>query len=77
MKNAPKIKEAMIGLCGIIDKILPNAQYNVKIPQTGNVVLCYVCGKMSKKYTKLTVGDSVKFEVYIYDTKKGRITQRL
>jgi translation initiation factor IF-1 len=77
MKNDHKAKESMIQTTGIIDKILPNAQYNVKIPQTGNVVLCYVCGKMSKRYTKLAVGDSVKFEMSVYDTKKGRITQRL
>lgn len=77
MKNDHKQKEAMLNVIGIIDKILPNAQYKVIIPQTQASVLCYLCGKMNKKFIKLTVGDSVNFEMSQYDTTKGRITRRL
>jgi hypothetical protein len=36
-----------------------------------------ICGKMRKRFVRLTVGDRVQMEMSPYDLNKGRITWRL
>ena len=42
-----------------------------------HTVLATICGKMRKRWVRLTVGDRVKMEMSPYDLDKGRITWRL
>jgi translation initiation factor IF-1 len=42
-----------------------------------HLVLATICGKMRKRWVRLTVGDRVKMEMSPYDLSKGRITWRL
>jgi translation initiation factor IF-1 len=42
-----------------------------------HLVLATICGKMRKRWVRLTVGDRVKMEMSPYDLDKARITWRL
>ena len=42
-----------------------------------HTVLATICGKMRKRWVRLTVGDRVKMDMSPYDSNKGRITWRL
>jgi translation initiation factor IF-1 len=42
-----------------------------------HLVLATICGKMRKRFVRLTTGDRVKMEMSPYDLNKGRITWRL
>lgn len=68
----------VIELEGIVEEILPNGMYRVKIKNgaSTNTVLTYVSGKMRKFYIKIVVGDKVKVEFSPYDLSRGRITFR-
>ncbi|GEM_PF-541728 len=61
---------------GVIKKLYPNAFFKVKL-DIGEDILCHLCGKMRKKYIKLTAGDRVRVEISKYDPEKGRIVYRL
>jgi len=62
---------------GVITHLFPNTLFNVKIDAIGEEILCHLCGKMRKRYIKLTTGDRVRVEISKYDTSKGRIVYRL
>ena len=40
-------------------------------------VLATICGKMRKRWVRITAGDRVKMEMSPYDLNKARITWRL
>jgi translation initiation factor IF-1 len=42
-----------------------------------HLVLATICGKMRKRWVRLSVGDRVKMEMSPYDMDKGRIVWRL
>ena len=42
-----------------------------------HMVLATICGKMRKRWVRLTVGDRVKMEMSPYDLDKARITWRV
>ena len=65
----------MIELEGIVQEVLPNGMYRVKLDM-GQLVLTYVSGKMRKFYIKIVGGDRVKVEFSPYDLSRGRITFR-
>lgn len=65
----------VIELEGIIQEVLPNGMYRVKL-DNGHLVLTYVSGKMRKYYIKIVAGDRVKVEFSPYDLSRGRITYR-
>lgn len=72
MKN----KEDVILVDGIVEKALPNAMFNVKLLDSGHMVLAHVSGKMRMHYIKLLPGDKVAVALSPYDLTKGRITSR-
>ena len=41
------------------------------------VVLCTLSGKIRQNSVRILPGDTVKIEVSMYDTSKGRITYRI
>jgi translation initiation factor IF-1 len=50
--------------------------YRAKLDNIDKEILCYLCGKMNKKFIKPNLGDSVLIEMSPTDTEKGRISKR-
>lgn len=69
------MKKDLISLTGTVKKILPNAMYRIEYNR--REILCYLCGKMSKRFVKLELEDKVLVEVNPIDLEKGRIMKRL
>jgi translation initiation factor IF-1 len=68
-------KEDQISSSGIIQEVLPNAMFRVKMSQ-GPVVLGHISGKMRQNKIQILAGDRVKIEMSPYDLSKCRITYR-
>ena len=71
-----KKKEDVIVMDGIVEKALPNAVFQVRLVESGHVILAHVSGKMRMHYIKLLPGDTVAVELTPYDLTKGRIISR-
>lgn len=69
-------KEEGIELDGVVVENLPNAQFRVKLEDTGNEILCYVSGKMRKHWIRILNGDRVRVSVSPYDLTRARIVYR-
>jgi translation initiation factor IF-1 len=69
-------KEEGIELDGTVVENLPNAQFRVKLEETGNEILCYVSGKMRKHWIRILNGDRVRVSVSPYDLTRARIVYR-
>jgi translation initiation factor IF-1 len=69
-------KEEHIELEGSIHTVLPGTMFRVELPNK-HLVLATICGKMRKRFVRLTVGDRVKMEMSPYDLNKARIVWRL
>lgn len=70
------MKEEHIEVEGTISSVLAGTMFRVEL-QNKHLVLATICGKMRKRFVRLTVGDRVKMEMSPYDLNKGRITWRL
>jgi len=69
-------KEDHIEVEGCITTVLPGTMFRVELDNK-HLVLATVCGKMRKRWVRLTAGDRVKMEMSPYDLNKARITWRL
>ena len=68
-------KEEIIELEGVVEEVLPNAMFRVRINE--NYLLTgIISGKMRQHRIQILLGDKVKVEVSPYDLTKGRITYR-
>jgi translation initiation factor IF-1 len=70
------MKEEAIEVEGRIHTILPSTMFRVELANK-HLVLATICGKMRKRWIRLTVGDRVRMEMSPYDVNKARITWRL
>ncbi len=70
------MKEEHIIVEGVVSKVLPGTMFHVQLDNK-HVVLATICGKMRKRWVRLTAGDRVKMEMSPYDLNKARITWRL
>jgi translation initiation factor IF-1 len=70
------MKEEHIEVEGVIASVLAGTMFRVELANK-HVVLATICGKMRKRWVRLTAGDRVKMEMSPYDLDKGRITWRL
>ena len=70
-------KEDLLELTGVVEEVLPNSTFRVKVDNVGQVVLCYMGGKLKQHKIKIILGDKVKIEMSPYDLTKGRITYRM
>ena len=70
------MKEDNIEVEGVIASVLAGTMFRVQL-ENKHTVLATICGKMRKRWVRLTVGDRVKMEISPYDLNKGRITWRL
>lgn len=68
-------KNDVIEVEGIVEDILPNAQFKVKLPN-GHTILAHVSGKIRMNYIRILPGDRVTLEISPYDLTRGRITFR-
>ncbi len=68
-------KEDMIEVEGIVEEVLPNANFKVKL-ENGHIVLAHISGKLRQNYIKILQGDRVTLELSPYDLSRGRITWR-
>ena len=69
-------KEDSIISEGIVTEVLPGTMFRVEL-ENKHLVLATICGKMRKRWVRLTVGDRVKMEMSPYDLDKARIVWRL
>ena len=70
------VKEECIEVEGRVQTVLPGTMFRVELDNK-HLVLATICGKMRKRWVRLTVGDRVKMEMSPYDLSKARITWRL
>jgi translation initiation factor IF-1 len=70
------MKEEHIEVEGCVQTVLPGTMFRVELDNK-HLVLATICGKMRKRWVRLTVGDRVKMEMSPYDLDKARITWRL
>jgi translation initiation factor IF-1 len=70
------MKEDHIEVEGVVHTVLPGTMFRVQL-NNKHIVLATICGKMRKRWVRLTAGDRVKMEMSPYDLDKARITWRL
>ncbi len=68
-------KEELIEMNGIVQEILPDSRYRVKL-DNGHELVAYSSGKMRKHHIRILAGDRVTLELSPYDLSKGRIMFR-
>jgi translation initiation factor IF-1 len=68
-------KQDLIKVDGIIEEVLPNTQFTVKL-ENGHQILAHISGKMRMNFIKILQGDKVTVEISPYDLSKGRIIYR-
>jgi translation initiation factor IF-1 len=68
-------KEDLIEFNGMVEEVLPNAMFRVKL-DNDHKVLAHTSGKMRKNRIRIMAGDQVTVEMTPYDLSKGRITFR-
>ncbi len=68
-------KEDLIEFKGVVNEVLPNAMFRVKL-ENGHEVLAHSAGKMRKNRIRVLAGDSVVVEMTPNDLTKGRIIFR-
>lgn len=70
------MREEHIEVEGVIAAVLAGTMFRVEL-ENKHQVLATICGKMRKRWVRLTVGDRVKMDMSPYDLNKARITWRL
>ncbi len=68
-------KEEHITADGVVEEVLPNAMFRVKLDQ-GNTILGHISGRMRQNKIQILAGDMVRIEMSPYDLSKGRIVYR-
>ena len=68
-------KDDVIEIEGVVLEALPNAQFQVELPN-GHKILAHISGKLRMNYIKILPGDKVTIELSPYDLSKGRIIWR-
>jgi translation initiation factor IF-1 len=69
-------KEETVKMIGVVDEVLPNTMFRVKIENFENPVLATISGRMRQNNIKVLAGDAVELEFSPYDLTRGRITRR-
>jgi translation initiation factor IF-1 len=70
------VKEESIEVEGRIQAVLAGTMFRVEL-NNKHKVLATICGKMRKRWVRLTASDRVRMELSPYDLNKARITWRL
>ena len=68
-------KEDVIEIEGTVLEALPNAQFQVELPNK-HVILAHISGKLRMNFIRILPGDKVTVQMSPYDVTRGRITWR-
>jgi translation initiation factor IF-1 len=68
-------KEDLLTIEGMIDEILPDGRFGVRLDNDHRVIV-YTAGKMRRFRIRSVVGDRVHVEMTPYDLSKGRLVYR-
>jgi translation initiation factor IF-1 len=68
-------KDDIIKMSGVIDDVLPNAMFRVKL-ENGHIITATISGRLRQNNIRILLGDSVELEMSPYDLNRGRITYR-
>ena len=68
-------KDDAIELEGTVVEALPNAMFQVELPN-GHQILAHISGKLRMNFIRILPGDKVTVELSPYDLTRGRITWR-
>ena len=68
-------KQDVIELEGTVKEALPNAMFQVELPN-GHMILAHISGKLRMTFIRILPGDKVTVEMSPYDLTRGRITWR-
>ena len=68
-------KDDVIELEGTVVEALPNAMFQVELPN-GHKILAHISGKLRMNFIRILPGDKVTIEMSPYDLSKGRIIWR-
>ena len=68
-------KEEAFRLEAVVREALPNAQFQVELPN-GHKVRAYVAGRMRMHFIRILPGDKVTVELLPPDLERGRIVFR-
>ena len=70
------MKEDHIEVEGVVATVLAGTMFRVQLDNK-HMVLATICGKMRKRWVRLTAGDRVRMEMSPYDLTKARIVWRV
>lgn len=68
-------KEDIITLTGVVEEVLPNAMFRVKINENHRII-AVVSGKIRQHRIHILANDKVRVELSPYDLTRGRISYR-
>ena len=68
-------KDDVIELEGTVVEALPNAMFQVELPN-GHKILAHISGKLRMNFIRILPGDNVTVQMSPYDLTRGRITWR-
>ena len=68
-------KQDVIELEGVVKEALPNAMFQVELPN-GHKILAHISGKLRMNFIRILPGDKVTVQMSPYDLTRGRITWR-
>jgi len=68
-------KEDVIEMTGVVEEVLPNAMFRVKVNETHKIT-AVISGKMRQHRIQILAGDRVKVEMSPYDLTRGRVVYR-
>ena len=68
-------KEELLEFDGVVEEILPNAMFKVRINEK-HTILALISGKMRMHKIRILLGDKVKVEMSPYDLTRGRVVFR-
>lgn len=69
-------KDGTIKVEGVVEQLLPNTLFKVKLDGHDHSVVAHLSGKMRKNKITVLLGDRVDLELSPYDMTKGRISFR-
>ena len=69
------VKEESLEFTGIVNELIPNAMFKVKL-ENNHEVLAHTSGRIRKNRIRILVEDKVDVEMTPYDLTKGRIIFR-
>ena len=68
-------KDDVIELEGTVVEALPNAMFQVELPN-GHKILAHISGKLRMNFIRILPGDKVTVQMSPYDLTRGRTTWR-